>query len=242
MSYPHRSTVAVCLFDVEPEFERCVPAEHRDRARAALVLEALDVETGSTALDDLQPGETVVGLMLAHGSILHTVSFGGRELGELVLAGDMILPWTPTIEGIPSVRRLCPVVDSRVVALDHRFLRAAAAWPELMVTVQRRLNDQEHRTAVHGVIAQLPHVERRLLSIMWHLAGRVAKIGAEGTIVPLPMTHAELGRLVGAQRPTVTLALKELEQEGLLYRRDDGHWVLGPLEALERKGIPALLA
>jgi hypothetical protein len=48
----------------------------------------------------------------------------------------------------------------------------------------------------------------------------------EGTTVPLPITHAELGHLVGAQRSTVTLALKDLAGRGEVLRRSDGVFVL----------------
>jgi hypothetical protein len=49
-----------------------------------------------------------------------------------------------------------------------------------------------------------------------------------GLVVPLQFTHEALGRLIGARRPTVSLALKELSSAGLLSRRDDGAWLLRP--------------
>jgi hypothetical protein len=44
--------------------------------------------------------------------------------------------------------------------------------------------------------------------------------------VPLPVRHGAIGRLIGARRPTVSLALKELATQGLIARRDDGTWLL----------------
>jgi Crp-like helix-turn-helix protein len=44
--------------------------------------------------------------------------------------------------------------------------------------------------------------------------------------VPIALTHATLGRLIGARRPTVSLALKDLASRGLLERRSDGAWIL----------------
>jgi CRP/FNR family transcriptional regulator, cyclic AMP receptor protein len=54
--------------------------------------------------------------------------------------------------------------------------------------------------------------------------------------VPLKLTHQLLGRVVGAQRPSVTTALKQLMEEGSVSRRDDGTWLLhgDPPETLER--------
>jgi hypothetical protein len=61
---------------------------------------------------------------------------------------------------------------------------------------------------------------------MWHLAERWGRMGPSGVVVPIELTHGALGRLVGARRPTVTLALGELARDGALVRRNDGSWVL----------------
>jgi CRP-like cAMP-binding protein len=45
-------------------------------------------------------------------------------------------------------------------------------------------------------------------------------------VLDLPLTHELIGRMVGARRPTVSLALAELAQAGTLVRRLDGAWVL----------------
>jgi DNA-binding GntR family transcriptional regulator len=48
----------------------------------------------------------------------------------------------------------------------------------------------------------------------------------DGIVVDLPLTHELIGRLVGGRRPTVTLALAELAENGVLVRRDEGGWLL----------------
>ncbi len=47
-----------------------------------------------------------------------------------------------------------------------------------------------------------------------------------GVVIPLRLSHQLIGQLVGAQRPTVTLALGKLGQRGDLERREDGTWFL----------------
>lgn len=47
----------------------------------------------------------------------------------------------------------------------------------------------------------------------------------DGVYVDLDVSHRTLGAMVGAQRPTVTLALQELAAERRL-RRVDGGWLL----------------
>jgi CRP/FNR family cyclic AMP-dependent transcriptional regulator len=51
-------------------------------------------------------------------------------------------------------------------------------------------------------------------------------MGPTGVVVPIELTHTALGRLIGARRSTVTLALGELSRSGTVVRRDDGAWVL----------------
>ena len=72
--------------------------------------------------------------------------------------------------------------------------------------------------------------------MLWYLADRWGKVRPDGVNVPLELTHQTLGRLVGAQRPSVTTALKQLGEEGRVTRCDDGTWLLhgDPPDTLER--------
>jgi hypothetical protein len=71
-------------------------------------------------------------------------------------------------------------------------------------------------------------VELRVLALLWHLAERWGRVGREGVVLPVKLTHETLGRFVGARRPSVTLAMGQLADDGLITRRDDGAWVLPP--------------
>jgi hypothetical protein len=61
-------------------------------------------------------------------------------------------------------------------------------------------------------------------------------------VVPLALTHEALGRLIGARRPTVTLALKALGAQERLLRRGDGAWLLadGDLTTLPHRELSPL--
>jgi DNA-binding IclR family transcriptional regulator len=63
--------------------------------------------------------------------------------------------------------------------------------------------------------------------LLWHLADRFRRSHPEGVVLPLPLSHELLAQLVGAQRPSVSRALKELERAGVVARRPDGSWWLG---------------
>jgi CRP/FNR family cyclic AMP-dependent transcriptional regulator len=80
--------------------------------------------------------------------------------------------------------------------------------------------------AVALAIAHHQRVEDRLVLTLWHLAERWGRVGPEGVIVPLPLSHQRLADLVGAHRPSVTTAMGALARSGVVSRRDDGVWVL----------------
>ena len=71
----------------------------------------------------------------------------------------------------------------------------------------------------------MPRVEERILALLCHLANRWGHVTRDGVTLNLPITHEVLGLLIGARRPTVSLALRALTDQNLLRRRDD-LWVL----------------
>jgi CRP/FNR family cyclic AMP-dependent transcriptional regulator len=94
-----------------------------------------------------------------------------------------------------------------------------------MGAVMSRLADQQHRLAVHGAICQLPRSEQRTMAILCHLASRTGTVTPDGVLLR-PLSHQQIADLIGAQRPTVSLALRSLQNQGLVRRRDDGSWLL----------------
>ena len=79
-----------------------------------------------------------------------------------------------------------------------------------MACLLDRLSERSERLAITQAISQLRRVDRRLLTLFWHLAERWGRVGTDGVVVPLALTHRMLGQLVGARRPTVSSALREL--------------------------------
>lgn len=87
----------------------------------------------------------------------------------------------------------------------------------------------------------LPRAHPRLLILFLLLAERWGKVGPDGVRVSLPLTHEVLGMLIGAQRPTVTIALQRLARAGLLSRERTDCWLLTNA-AMERLRHPEQLA
>jgi DNA-binding transcriptional ArsR family regulator len=65
-------------------------------------------------------------------------------------------------------------------------------------------------------IASQPRLEVRLVLLLWHLAVRWGRVEPAGIRLCLPLTHRLLGHLVGAERPSISHALKRLADAGLV--------------------------
>jgi CRP/FNR family cyclic AMP-dependent transcriptional regulator len=63
-------------------------------------------------------------------------------------------------------------------------------------------------------ILELRHVDLRVLLLLWHLADRWGRVSAEGIRLDLELTHELIGRMIGAHRTSVPLALKQLTDQG----------------------------
>jgi CRP/FNR family transcriptional regulator len=57
-------------------------------------------------------------------------------------------------------------------------------------------------------------IEERLFGILSHIAGEHGQTESGGMRIPFPLTHEELGFLVGAHRVSVSRALKALKLAG----------------------------
>jgi CRP/FNR family transcriptional regulator, cyclic AMP receptor protein len=86
--------------------------------------------------------------------------------------------------------------------------------------------------------------DTEMLALLWYLAQRWGVVTAAGIVLPLPLSHDLLGQMVGARRPTVSLAVAELQESGVINRLPDGSWLLtalaeGAVETISRTHAPA---
>lgn len=223
---PDRTSTPVRLLSEDKALARCVPAAERAAAEAQLVARTITVAPGELNPPAMAADASTFALLLTSGLLRADVDFAGRRTSETLVPGDVLLPHQPRPDGFRTQRRVTALSWATFALLDRRFMRVAAHWPQLMVELHQRLADQEHRIAVNGAIGQLPRTDDRILSAFRHLAFRLGEDATDGVILPVPMTHAEIGQMIGASRPTVSLALTRLATEGRLERRTDGSWLL----------------
>ena len=231
------SPVALLLED--PELGRAIPAGEREQAERAIVVAGFTVAVGSLHLpaENLDPS---LGLLVLEGLITVNVELCDRVASQLAGPGDVI-DFAPHADVLLPASMSYVVSDTtRVAVLDRRFIAAVRRWPGLLIALHERLRDQERRLAVHAAIGKLRRVEDRVLALLWHLGERWGRMATEGVVVPLALTHETIGRLAGAERPTVSLALTELARTGEIVRRPDGAFVLahGSADRLRPERVP----
>jgi CRP/FNR family cyclic AMP-dependent transcriptional regulator len=227
---PERETPrGVRLLVADPELgEGIAPRdlEHARRSLAVPLIEGLPGEEGDLSARLRSPRP--LGLLVLAGLMLRETDVAGAGAAELLGAGDVLVPGSEPVDdfmpGTASVdwRLLTPI---RLAVLDGAFLQKAARWPQVGWHLTRRTLNRGQASAVQLAICSRPRIEDRLQLLMWHLARRWGRVTPGGVRLELPLTHAVLGKLVGAHRPSVTTALGSLADRGLVMREDDG-WVL----------------
>jgi hypothetical protein len=217
------------LLDYDPALGASLRPERRAEARATAQATLVEVGRGPRTLDELVGGSDVAyGVLLLDGLANRTVVLDGVVSAQLLGRGDLVRPSSDRSETLVAAEIHWTVVEPLAVALlDERFLLTVRRWPELVAALFERVAAQEERHDIHRALSQLPRVEDRAHALLWLLAERWGRVTPEGVVLSLRLTHELLGQLVGAKRPTVSLALKELELRGSIRRRPgDGGWLL----------------
>ncbi len=220
---------AVRILDADPDLGDALGEDEFEEARLALVAPAMTLAKG-----DWRPRQTTsephghLGVLVTQGILCREVVIAARVCAELVGPGDLIRPWDPA-GGPPSVAyavRWRVLQETRLALLGRRFTTTAARWPPLTSAFVARAVSRSQGLALSAAITCTTGLDRRLLMLFSHLADRWGKVRSDGVLVPVPMTHELIGRLIGACRPSVSTALKELEREGRIVRVGAEGWLL----------------
>jgi CRP/FNR family cyclic AMP-dependent transcriptional regulator len=238
----------VALLDVDPDLGEGLGEDElalaRQRALAGVVeLEPPDWDT-TEIREQAQPGW--LGLFVLDGLLLRRVRIGERSACELFGPGDLIRPWDTDGEYDPLPISVDWLVRerTRLAVLDTAFVLRCARWPTINSALVARVAQRARYLALTQTVTHLPRANARLLILFWLLAERWGRVGREGVRISLPITHEVLAMIVGAHRPTVTIALQRLSRAGLLVREQTNVWLLTnrAIELLDHPESLALVA
>jgi CRP/FNR family cyclic AMP-dependent transcriptional regulator len=215
------------LLDLDSDLAEALGVEAAARARDRVGVATVRLAEGTWRPETFTPEvRRAFGLIVCDGLIVRELDLAGTLTADLVGPGDIVALGQSTEALLQTGEHWHVSGGATVAILDDRVLPALHAWPTLSSRLIARAARQAARAAEQRAISQLPRVELRIRALLWHLAERWGRMGSAGVVLPLELTHGALGHLVGARRPTVTLALSDLARDGAVVRRQDGAWML----------------
>jgi CRP/FNR family cyclic AMP-dependent transcriptional regulator len=229
------------ILQEDPELAEAIAPSERELAVEACVAGTVRIARGRWSPQGHAAIRDGIGLLVLEGLLLRRVGIDGRFGAELLGEGDLLRPWQgertdSTLARKTGWRVLEP---ARVAVLDAQAARRMAAYPALTGRLVARALDRSRNLSINMAIVHQARVIVRLHMLLWHLAGRWGRVGSDGIILPIHLTHSVLADLVAARRPTVTTSLSELAKLGLV-RAEGSRWLLSgepPGELLELETI-----
>lgn len=227
------------LLEYHPELGRTLRRERRAEAHASARATLVEIGPGEQGLDALVGADHGgYGALVLRGLVNRTVVLDGIRAAQLLGPGDLVHAGEGPEALVQTSTRWIVLEPLALALLDERFLLTVRRWPEIVAAMFERVAEQEDRRAVHRALCQLPRVEDRVHALLWLLAERWGRVTPQGVTLRLRLTHELIGQLVGARRPTVSLALKELKERGSVRRRADGGWLLRQTWAAPAAPVP----
>lgn len=221
---------AVRLGDVQPDVLGGIAPDAKPLAHRHLVARTHELEPGVWRVPVERPEafEGWIGVLVLDGLVARSVAFDDLCAQELVGPGDIVRPWDDdsVFASVPATAKWSVVAPTHVALLDDRLAAAACRWPSAVAALFARTVGRSRSLSVHLAISQARKADIRLLLLFWHLADRWGVVSRDGTVVPLRLTHERIAQLVCLRRPTVSMTLQRLSDEGTLVRRADGSWIL----------------
>ncbi len=235
---------SVVLLDQDPDLAGDLDLEELAQARQRAITSAVTVPRGRW-----HPGEIAadpvggIGLFVLDGLLVRRVTVAQRAACELFGPGDIFRPWDADGEYEPLAITLewRVLEDTRLAILDADFAVRMARWPSINAQLIARVARRARHLALIQAVTHEPRTHARLLVLFWLLAERWGTVTRDGIRVALPMTHELLAMLIGARRPSVTLALKRLAMAELLVREHRDCWMITNqgVEAIRDSANPA---
>jgi CRP/FNR family cyclic AMP-dependent transcriptional regulator len=222
------------LLRLDPELGQLLAADRRATAEEQVRASVVSVGPGHWHPGRLCSAQRAsnVGLLVLSGVLMREIRLLDPPSAELFGAGDIIRTWQA--DAAPQMLSTSiewrALEKSSVAVMDGATALALRSYPEVMAIVLDRLHARAERLAVMQAISQITGVETRVEALLWHLSQRWGRVGKDGVIVGLALSHRMIGSLVGARRPTVSTALARLMEEGRVVRRADGAWLLTATE------------
>jgi CRP/FNR family cyclic AMP-dependent transcriptional regulator len=240
---PESPALFAYVLDVDDDLAEELDVRMRFAARQLATARVLESAIGECKLEDwFCVAGHGPGLLILDGLVAVDTGIADRTVMELLGPGDLVQPMSRRVDDLlerSAVWRA--LLPTRFALLDDEFSERVRPWPQLSQSLLRRAERRADDLDILRAISCQPRLEVRLVLLLWHLAARWGRVEPNGVRVSLPLTHRMLGRLVAAERPSVSHALARLSRAGLVTGAT-GDWHLngtpeGHLDALVVGGL-----
>lgn len=215
------------ILEEDPELGEALPPDVLANATRLFRAPVIIVDRPRWEPPALDPKATY-GLLVLDGLIGRRVRVGRGVSTELLGWGDVLRPWDE-----PCLWNLIPPEldwrvfrPTRLAVLDERITRLIGRRAELLIAFSSRLFRRARHAEYMMAVSHLQRVDQKVLATLWHMASTWGRVTPEGVYLPLRLTHEVLGEIIGAQRPSVTMAMQRLHQRGEVIRTQQGGYLL----------------
>lgn len=217
------------ILDRDPDLAEDLSEEELVLARQQVIVDVESYPRGAWAVgpDDFDQVASL-GLLLLDGLLVRHVTVADHIGAELLGPGDVLQPWL-RIGPEPSVATEVnwEVVEPvQAAVLDRAFCDRVTRWPEIPAAISRRVMLRAHWLAFHLAVCHLRRVDERVLLVLWHFADRWGTVTPDGARLDFRLTHELLAAVVGARRPSVSVAVRQLTDQGRIRSRRRSRWLL----------------
>ncbi len=211
------------MLEFDPRLHTGLRADQRELAGRILHVDVIRLEVGPWQVPPFE--ETLsFGLLIGSGILLRQLHLAGSSGLEPLGPGDLVRPWQSDATSFAE-SEFRAVTPAQVAVLDRDFAMRAAQYPSVIANLIERATLRSRYLAIYAALCGQVGLRNRLLTLMWTLAERWGERRSGEVFIPLDFSHSTLAQLVAARRPSVTVALGELQREGLLDRVKTG-WVV----------------
>src|SRR5687768_6351143 len=180
--------IGIPLIEHDPELFAGLGEAAMADAREAIV-PAWQIESGPWTPPAVEPARAQFGLLLLDGFLSRETILPDASSIEVLGPGDVMRPWM-TQEGNVEVTVGWEALESSVIAaLDVRFGSVALRHPAVITELMDRHVARSNRVALHLAVCHIVGLDKRLETMLWHLAERWGRVSPEGVILPLRFSH-----------------------------------------------------
>lgn len=168
---------------------------------------------------------------------LYSISEEGEELTLVIFAPGNCFPLSWAINNTPNAYNLEAMTDVEVWrAPKDEFISFTKNNPEVLLELTRRVLRRLLASFVRMEHLVFGNSYEKVASMLFLLGRRLGKRKGRMTIVQIPLTHKDIGSLVGLARETVSLAMEKLEKKRLItYHR--GLIAIKNIEKLKKESL-----